>query len=184
MPGTRSPAAEGRLEVTLDELRALAKPDGNGNHIFQGAYRQMSVTLEEADLLYAIVRATQPSRVLELGTGLGLSARFIAEALVANQHGRLVTVEPKAMFWPSAGDLLADLPASIHAEALVDPTEVDLVFVDSGYEYRAADIREWLSNGYGGPVLVHDAERRYPELERGCGVFLASTSGLWIGRGA
>ena len=171
--------------MTLSELRASANPRPGGWHLFPPPYQQMAPTLEECELLYALIRATRPARVLELGTGMGVTGCFIAEALRENgDGGTLLTIEPKRQFWPDAQELLLGLPASISATTDGLDLEPDLVFVDSGYEYRAADIREWLSNGYGGPVLVHDAERRYPELERGCGVFLASTSGLWIGRGA
>ena len=82
--------------VTLDELRALAiHRDETGVTRFDHPYHQMSVSLEEAEFLYALVRATRPRRVLELGTGYGLSAAFIAEALDANDNGAMVfTYEP------------------------------------------------------------------------------------------
>jgi len=172
--------------VTLDELRGSASPAENGWHRFPPPYRQMSPTLEEAEFLYALVRATKPRNVLELGTGLGVTARFIAEALkTVDGEAHLLTVEPVAEFAEQARTLLEGLPATVvrelsDAEFLDDP---HLVYIDSGYEYRADDMRTWLTNGYAGLVVVHDADRQYLEFDLGVGVFLPTANGMWIGHG-
>ena len=178
--------------MTLDELRSLATIEDNGYHRFQPPYQQMSVTLEEAELLYALVRATRPMRVLELGTGLGLSGRFIAQALNDNQAadsrepdlGALLTVEPIVEVGRRAVvDLLGGLRVSVTETYPFDERWPDLVYIDSGYKERPADIRRWLTNGYAGLVIVHDAERRYPELDLGVGTYLPTANGMWIGHG-
>ena len=167
--------------MTLDELRATAVLNDNGYHRFPAPYHQMSVTLEEADLLYALVRAIRPRNVLELGSGLGLSAFFIAKALEANgDEGFLFTVEPNADFALQASQLLFNLPAAVIRSAnLGDP---GLVYIDSAQSQRAAHIEMWLDGTYTGLVLVHDAERRYTELEAGTGVYLPTANGMWLGR--
>jgi len=173
--------------VTLEELRKSATLAENGWHRFPPPFRQMSVTLEEAELLYALVRATRPRNVLELGTGLGVTARFIAEALVENGAGDLITVEPVKEFRLQAREDLADLPVHVfevtQAVTSVGTVSVDLVYIDSGYEYRADDMRTWLTNGYAGLVVVHDADRQYPEFDLGVGTFLPTANGMWIGHG-
>jgi len=52
-----------------------------------------SVLVEEAFLLYALVRMTKPKFVLDCGTWMGMSAAWMAEALRDNGFGRIVTVE-------------------------------------------------------------------------------------------
>ncbi len=169
--------------MTLQELRALAVLNDNGYHRFPAPYHQMSVTLEEANLLYALVRATRPRNVLELGTGLGLSAFFIASALKANgDEGYVLTLEPEAELAEQATDLLRGLPATVIKPSPVRAEFADLVYIDSAQSRRATDIRTWLTNGYRGLVLIHDAERNYPEVDLGHGIYLATANGMWLGR--
>lgn len=52
-----------------------------------------SVLVEEAFLLYALVRMTKPFYVVDAGTYIGISAVFMAEALRDNGIGRISTVE-------------------------------------------------------------------------------------------
>ncbi len=169
--------------MTLEELRASATPAENGYHRFPSPYRQMSVTLEEADLLYALVRALRPRNVLELGTGLGLSAFFIASALKANgDEDYVLTLEPEADLAEQAIDLLRGLPATVIKPSPVRAEFADLVYIDSAQSRRVTDIRTWLTNGYEGLVLVHDAEREYPQLALGEGAYLPTANGMWLGR--
>jgi len=172
--------------LNLDELRATATLAENGYHRFPAPYRQMSVTREEADFLYALVRATRPLRVLEIGAGLGLTAFFIAHALAENDEmGAVVTVEPVWELAKQAHDLLDCMPAKIVNDVAPFAEwghKPDLVYIDSGQKYRANDITTWLTNGYTGPVLVHDAERNYPEIAAGVGVYIPTANGMWLGR--
>jgi len=46
-----------------------------------------------ADLLYGFVRALRPDAVLETGTHKGRSTQAIASALVANDHGYMITID-------------------------------------------------------------------------------------------
>lgn len=168
--------------MTLDELRATAEPGRGGYRVFGGAYAQMSCTLEDCEWLYALVRLMKPARALEIGTGQGVSARFIAEALAENGAGWLDTVEPNRRYAAQARELLAGLPADVHEKVAAGAHSPDLVFIDSGYDRREADIAEWLTNGYRGLLVVHDANRDYEDL-RGRGVLIPCTDGMWVGRG-
>lgn len=168
---------------TLDDLRNSARPDRDGTLRFPSPYAQMSVSLEEADLLYALIRALKPLNVLELGAGLGLTARFIAEALAANgDEGFLISEEPLPEFAVEAIGLLTGVAASVVPEYNFGPDWPHLVYIDSGVAYRAAHIQEWLSGQYSGLVVVHDADRAYKELRNGVGAFLPTANGFWVGR--
>lgn len=59
--------------------------DGGGEHAIPYAV--------DGQLLYALIRALKPARVLEIGTARGGSARHILEALHKNRRGRLITVD-------------------------------------------------------------------------------------------
>ncbi len=169
--------------MTLDELRASVE-SVDGVLRFPEPYRQMSITLEEAEWLYALVRMVRPRRVLELGTGHGVSARFMAEALAENDDDAfLMTQEPDVELRDHASTMLAGLPAA--STGIIFNREdqlVDLVFIDSGYQTRGEDIAYWLSGDYAGLVVVHDANRGYAELALGHGVLLPCVDGMWIGR--
>jgi predicted O-methyltransferase YrrM len=54
---------------------------------------------EKGVFLYSLVKMLKPQRVLELGTGMGVSAFLIAQALKENGKGRLHTVDD-ASEWP------------------------------------------------------------------------------------
>lgn len=169
--------------MTLDELRALATVKDGPHLRFQPPYQQMSVTLEEAEFLYALVRALKPRNVLELGTGLGLSGRFIAEALIDNgDEGYLYTEEPDDHLFVQAAALLRNYPATVILPSTHQASWPDLVYIDSAQSLRANDINHWLTNGYKGLVVVHDAERGYKELRSGNGITLPTANGMWLGR--
>lgn len=176
--------------MTLADLRALATGTRDGYRVWEGDLGKMAVTLEDAEFLYALVRLVKPDLVLELGAGLGVSARFIAEACEMNTNGVLFTWEPVAGLASAAASLLSGLPAEVIADGDLGGTfsrdgvavSPDLVFIDSGWEYRETHIEAWLTGDYPGLVVVHDSERRYAQLELGAGVYLPGTDGMWIGR--
>lgn len=167
--------------MTLEDLWSLAtvkRPDGYTS--WPDPYT-MAPTLEDCELLHSLVRVTKPQRVLELGTGMGVSARFIADALQDNGSGHLWSIEPREQLREEAATLLADLPVTLGEPTLADIP--DLVFIDSGWEYRKQDIRNWVGavTRDAPLVVVHDANRDYAGLQ-GHGVFLPGSDGLWIGR--
>jgi predicted O-methyltransferase YrrM len=56
----------------------------------------LPVTPEAGRLLYALVRATKPSTIVEFGMSLGISAIHLASAVRDNGAGRVVTTELSA----------------------------------------------------------------------------------------
>lgn len=59
----------------------------------------------KAEVLFRLVRLLKPQRLLELGACLGVSAGYLASALVLNGSGSLVTVEgcPALAAWAARG---------------------------------------------------------------------------------
>ncbi|MEM7060405.1 MAG: class I SAM-dependent methyltransferase [Pseudomonadota bacterium] len=49
-------------------------------------------------LLHVLALREKPSRVIELGTGLGVTTAWIAAAMAKNRDGRIVTIDNGAMF--------------------------------------------------------------------------------------
>lgn len=170
--------------MTLDELRAQATGLRDGYPCWESELGRMAVTLPEAEFLHALVALTRPNAILELGTGSGITGRFIAEA-AATYGGWLTTVERDPVFVDRARDLLHDpLPVSV-VETEPEGASYDLVFIDSAVNHRSADIVRWLGYKLPDPlVVVHDTDRRYPELRLGEGMFVDGPTGFWIGRAA
>lgn len=60
---------------------------------FTDSVGQVYGTEDFAIYLYSIVKMTRPSLIVELGTGFGTTALWIAQALKENNIGKLVTVD-------------------------------------------------------------------------------------------
>lgn len=56
----------------------------------------LPVTQDAGRLLYALVRASRPTTIVEFGMSLGISAIHLASAVRDNGHGRVVTTELSA----------------------------------------------------------------------------------------
>lgn len=173
--------------MTLTELRNQATvPVAGGYLTWPAPYTHTCVTLEDADFLYALVRVTKPRLVIESGTGLGIAARFIGEALRDNDRGgELISYESDDWIAAQARLFLDGLPVTVKAANGFEdvPRTPDMVFIDSHAGRRRQDITYWLNHAFTGLVIVHDAMREYDELD-GDGVVLPGSDGLWIGNGA
>lgn len=167
--------------MTVDELRAIAVGARGNYHCWMSEFGSMAVTLEEAEFLHAFVAMMRPKEILELGTGTGISGRFIAEA-AASYGGFLTTVERDSVFIEKAKLMLEDL-REVSIVSTTPENEYDLVYIDSAVNYRSADVVRWLGYTPGPLVVLHDARRRWPELALGDGIFVESEAGFWIGRG-
>lgn len=96
----------------------------------------MSVDIEEAAFLYALVRVLKPERALEIGAFAGVSADHILAALTDNKQGDLVSVDVADQSLPSkprwtyqiADATTADLPGA------------DFVFEDSAHDMPSATV--------------------------------------------
>lgn len=172
--------------MTLPDLRAQATVLDDGWHRWPHPHLTAAVTLEEADFLYALVSAIRPALVLELGTGMGISGRFIAQALLDTQAGgELVTAEPLRGFRDAAAEVFADYPNITVVDPDTPPPldfRPDLVYIDSAKDRREEDMWAWLENGPSPLVVVHDAYRDYPVLRRATGLVVPTAEGMWVGR--
>lgn len=52
-----------------------------------------AMTVEDCDLVYALVRMRKPQLVIETGTGSGMATKRIAEAIAANGKGCLISCD-------------------------------------------------------------------------------------------
>lgn len=68
-----------------------------------------SAPIDLGRLLYCLVRAGKPRRLLELGTNIGVSAAYIATAIAMNKTGRLVSIDFSRPRLVLADELLRDL---------------------------------------------------------------------------
>lgn len=141
-----------------------------------GCWDDMAVEVECAEFLYALVRLLKPGLVLESGSGRGLASVHIAAALRDNGYGLLLTYEPLDRFREEATRRLAGYPAEVFASSSLDyqGDPPDLVFLDSGPDFRPAEIDLWLQTDV--RLLVHDAHR----YTLPGGVLLETPRGLWM----
>ncbi len=90
----------------------------------------LPVTPEAGRLLYALVRATRPSTVVEFGMSLGISAIHLASAVRDNGSGRVVTTELSAAKVAAAKKTFAetgldDLITVLEGDALTTLADID-----------------------------------------------------------
>ena len=99
---------------------------------------------------YAIVRATRPSVVVETGTEKGLGSLVLAEALLKNSFGRLITIDME----PSSGLLIGEeyggviervIEDSLSAIARIDRIDLFIHASDHSTEHGAREF-ELLTN--------------------------------------
>ena len=92
----------------------------------------LPVTPESGRLLYALVRASRPSTVVEFGMSLGLSTIHLAAAVRDNGAGRVITSELSAAKVGAANPVTLPVPASVMfaLEAIVSaPVVVKVLLV-------------------------------------------------------
>jgi predicted O-methyltransferase YrrM len=116
----------------------------------------------EAAVLYALAKAADGGRILEIGTAYGYSAAVMAEAA---PHAEIVTLNPKPGEFAQGRDALKSWP---NVRCLFETSAAyqtdhggqfwDLVFVDGShlYEHVAIDARWWKCVKRGGAIVFHD----------------------------
>mgnify|MGYP001575937469 CR=1 FL=1 len=128
----RQIAQDGRLNS--DELIAFAAEDAVGGRD-TGAFDSMSTFADEGRVLYALIRAMRPYRVLEVGVASGGTSTHILRALAANGSGTLwsIDIEPGSGY-QIPEDLKGDW-TFVAADALIaDLPDADFVFEDGSHE--------------------------------------------------
>ena len=131
----------------------------------------------EGRTLYAIVRALRPARVVEFGSWKGCSGSHLAAALVANDYGELVCVDPYAphieWFAPELRSRISIIGATAeHWLANNTLNNVGLLYEDT-YHARETVASVWTAARErmpaGGVAISHDAlhETSWAEVQAG-----------------
>ena len=118
---------------------------------------------------YAIVRATKPSVVVETGTEKGLGSLVLAEALIKNGAGRLITIDME----PSSGLLLGAEYGGV-IERMIDDSllaiskidQIDLFIHDSDHspEHEAREFEILQSRLTADAIVLSDNSHATTEL--------------------
>ena len=99
----------------------------------------LPVTPESGRLLYALVRSTRPSIVVEFGMSLGISAIHLASAVRDNGTGRVVTTELSASKVATATRTFIDTGLDDLITVLEGDALSTLVAVDSPIQFVLLD---------------------------------------------
>ena len=120
---------------------------------------------------YAIVRATKPLIVVETGTEKGLGSLVLAEALLKNGAGRLITIDME----PSAGLLIGDQYAGVIERVINDSllaiskiNQIDLFIHDSDHsaEHEAREFEILQSRLTADGIVLSDNSHVTTELAK------------------
>lgn len=126
-----------------------------------------SITLEEGDLLYALVRMRKPRLAVETGTGHAFATRRIGEALKANGDGFLLSCDTEPEYTAEAAKKVEGLPVDIRCTTGLktlqsfDGQQAEFIFIDAGSALnRMEELRLIVENhilASGGTLVIHDA---------------------------
>lgn len=126
-----------------------------------------SITVEESDLLYGLVRMCKPHLALETGTGHAIATKRIGQALRANRKGFLISCDTDPDYAQSAIDSVRKLPVDIRCTTGLRTLEsfsgvkLQFALIDAGSvtnrmeEVATIVEREILEHG--GLLVLHDA---------------------------
>lgn len=151
----------GNIHVNWDTVHSLAIQNEGKNRNFGN---KGSVLVEEAFLLYSLVRLTKPKYILDAGTYIGVAAMFMAEGLRDNGFGRIVSVEHNNDAYTISGRLFGQLSYSeiechhMEIEDFVPSDKVDFLFLDTETADRVAQfnyLKQYFANCCW--VVFHDA---------------------------
>lgn len=112
-----------------------------------------SAECEVTELVAAFVRATQPEYCVETGTCFGQTAEAIGNALKANGHGHLVTLEVDADKVAMARQRCTHLPVTVlhlSSDAFEPAEPIGFAWFDSLLDLRVSEFRRykpWLHPG-------------------------------------
>lgn len=117
---------------------------------------------EEGEFLYGLVRMLRPTNVLETGTNIGVSTRYIAQGLFDNKKGRLVTIEHDKTCCQYAAERL--VPYKDYVEVLcgdvghyTPPHNLDLLWLDTELRLRYGELVRFFPKVVpGGIICIHD----------------------------
>lgn len=134
-------------------LQVRADPAGHGYHWFRQRNSPdesfpAGIEAEVGECLYGLVAMTKPDRIVETGTRLGISTRYMARALHDwHPEGRILTFERCGQCAAFARTRLKRFQTVTVEEAdtrsvdLKDP--IDFLYLDSEPEYRYRELDRW-----------------------------------------
>lgn len=120
---------------------------------------------------YAIVRAMEPSVVVETGTEKGLGSLVLAEALRKNRSGRLITIDME----PSSGLLIGDeyggiiervINDSLLAISKIDQIDIFIHDSDHSAEHEAQEFEIMRSRLTADGIVISDNSHVTTELAK------------------
>jgi predicted O-methyltransferase YrrM len=173
-------ALTGASNETIRQVRhELSESDLPDLLLQRGASLAYTQELPQGALLYLLVRAARPNRVVETGVGPGYSSSWILAALEANGSGELVSVGPGSPNGRASGVGLVSVGAFVppalrsrwtlvlgNAEdrlrEVFDPGRgTDLAFLDNAHDVDRSRFElhhAWSSLTPGGILLAHHTE--------------------------
>lgn|SRR5574337_283553 len=127
-----------------------------------------SITLEEGDLLYALVRMRKPKLTIETGTGWGMATRHICKAIARNGgEGRFISCDTdsecvgsarRLIRWPTFLEVRQCTGLDLLRSLKEKP---EFIFVDAGNaENRFREVTQILHQDLLAPrgiLVIHDA---------------------------
>ena len=128
-------------------------------------YDSMTAEAEVLEFLRALITTLKPALVVETGSFLGVSTRWIAEGLKANGFGKIISCEFDPVVFAKAREKIAasglsdwiELRNESSLEMHIDGT-IDLFFSDSDMPIREAEVKRFLPQiRPTGLILMHDA---------------------------
>lgn len=129
-----------------------------------------SITLEEGDLLYALVRMRKPTIAIETGTGHAMATKRIGQALRDNKKGFLLSCDTDPEYTAAAVKAVDGLPVDIRCTTGLKTLQsfaerqVDFILVDAGTALnRMEELRLIVDNHIltpKGTLVVHDAANK------------------------
>jgi predicted O-methyltransferase YrrM len=136
------------------------------------AHDGMATEVEVLELVAAMVRATQPEIVVETGAWLGHGSQAIGEALAANGHGHLWTLEVLPDLAVQAAERVAGLPVTVVVCPSLEwtpPGPLDFAWFDSETHLRTAEFEAYRPFMHHRTVVgFHDTAPRHayrPQLD-------------------
>ncbi|HEV8049650.1 MAG TPA: class I SAM-dependent methyltransferase [Thermoplasmata archaeon] len=173
-------ALTGASNETMRQVRhELSESDLPDLLLQRGASLAYTQELPQGALLYLLVRAARPTRVVETGVGPGYSSSWILAALEANGSGELVSIGPGSPNGRASGVGLVSVGAFVppalrsrwtlvlgNAEdrlrEVFDPGRgTDLAFLDNAHDVDRSRFElhhAWSSLTPGGILLAHHTE--------------------------
>jgi len=123
----------------------------------------VGIGVEDGEFMYALIRGIKPKRVLETGSNVGISSRFIALAMSDNGGGVFDTIEHDGTLAPIARGKMSWIPGvniTAHRIASKDFTPsgmYEFMFFDSNPPDRMPDMLRYLEHlTPGGMAWTHD----------------------------